>query len=92
MLTAPELVKYRGAISLMEALDAMHPAWLTSAGRKPKVSIDGAPPMDYSALSNLPVYAVVELSLQRVASVGRTTTTTAGHVVTDGDLLLVRTR
>ena len=32
LLTAPELEKYRGANSLMEALDSMNPAWLTSSG------------------------------------------------------------
>ena len=92
VLTAAELAKFRAANSLMEALDAMHPRWLTSAGRKPKVSIDGGPPTQYSALYFLPVYTVLEVSLQRVASVGQVVKTAAGYVVADGDLLLVRTK
>lgn len=92
VVTAAELARFRAANSLMEALDAMHPAWLASGGRALKVSIDGAPPADYSALFYLPVYLVVEVSLRRVGSIGKAMTTTGGHVVVGGDLLLVRTR
>jgi hypothetical protein len=92
VLTSTELVQYRSANSLMEALDAMHPVWLTSAGRLPKVSIDGTPPADYSALYFVPVATVLEVRLQRVASVGRVLTLPSGHMVVDGDLLIVRTR
>lgn len=92
VLTDVELQRYRGVGSLLEALRVMRPVWLTSAGRLPQVSIDGANPTDISTLAFVPVHSVVEVGLRRLASIGRIQMQPNGALVATGDLLFVRTR
>jgi hypothetical protein len=89
---ASELTQGGLGQSLLAALQAVRPGFLTRRGTAPLVSIDGGPSADQSVLRMIPVGDVQEVRLVRsFAGAVRSSLLPNGDVVV-GDVLLVVTR
>jgi hypothetical protein len=92
VITTSELAIAGDSRTVLAALQRVRPSFLGTRGRVPAVSIDENLVTDISILQTLSVLDVCEIRLQRATSgAGHSVILTSG-VVSNGDVLLVRTR
>lgn len=92
VVTASDLASGGGSRSVFTALQQARPSFLGRGGGLPAVSLDGSLVTDVSILGMLSVSDVCEIRLQRATSGAGHPVISSNGAVSNGDLLLVRTR